>query len=146
MLIMLSTVLRQLRRQPQFPIKSHLKDKITTSLHRGAELIYREGLLRKGVGLCHGTAGSIYALLSVSDVLDFSSNSPYFTQAVHLAYLATSYEELTSGGNMKTPDHPWSLYEGLAGMCCAWGEILSRLESSHARKSSGMPGFDDLSE
>ncbi len=32
---------------------------------RGAEAIWERGLLTKGCGLCHGSAGSGYALLSV---------------------------------------------------------------------------------
>jgi Lanthionine synthetase C-like protein len=117
--------------------------------------VYRHGLLRKGVGICHGVAGSVYALLAVSDILDHHSTNPakpdqtpskkYLLRAVHLAHLATSHETLTANGEMATPDRPWSLYEGTAGMCCAWAEVLLRLEGKRSLYR-GMPGFDDLHE
>lgn len=114
--------------------------------------MYRHGLLVKGVGICHGVAGSVYALLAVSHALDWSQNSgvanamtddntEYLRKAVDLARLASSYEKLASSGTMKLPDRPWSLYEGASGMCCAWGAVLCRMEG---RMSCGMPGFDDL--
>ncbi|KAJ7026147.1 hypothetical protein C8F04DRAFT_1126326 [Mycena alexandri] len=91
-----------------------------------------------------GVAGSVFALLAVSDVLDRvhtnknklshsdttqPSDEEYcLMRAVHLAHLAVGHEAV--------PDHPWSLYEGLAGMCCAWAEQGLKCDRS------GMPGFD----
>jgi len=130
-LILLSTLLR---RAPSIggdmKLSSALRDDIISSIERGAALVYSHGFLRKGVGLCHGVAGSIFALLAVSDTLP--SNLNYFRQAVHLAHLATGYNELTRRGKMRTPDRKWSLYEGTAGMCCAWGEVLRRMEDGKA--------------
>jgi Lanthionine synthetase C-like protein len=158
MLILLCTVLR-MGASTTFasttPLTASLRDKIIVALHRGASLTYTTGLLRKGVGLCHGVAGSVYALLAVSDVLDreFHSdkgtNDTYLSKALHLAHLATSHAELTSKGRMRVPDRPWSLYEGMAGMCCAWADVLCRFEASEEsgpvrRTGRGMPGFDDL--
>jgi hypothetical protein len=132
-----------------------VQEKVIESLRLGGRLVYRHGLLRKGVGICHGVAGSVYALLAVSDILDHHSTKPtkpdqilnkkYLLRAVHLAHLATSYESLTANGEMTTPDRPSSLYEGMAGMCCAWGEVLLRLEGKRSLYR-GMPGFDDLRE
>ncbi|KAF9451544.1 hypothetical protein P691DRAFT_723760 [Macrolepiota fuliginosa MF-IS2] len=165
MLILLSTILRM---SVTPGITTGLTDKqqerFVVSLQRGCALVYMRGVLRKGVGLCHGIAGSIYALLAASDVLDEPCNvntqpppesaqvstplghfGPYFTQAGHLAHSATHASSLTEKGEMKTPDHPWSLYEGMAGMCCAWEEILYRMSKwGKCLLSSGMPGYDDL--
>jgi len=67
----------------------------------------------------------------------------YFVRAVHLAHLAPREEE--GRGEMGVPDRPWSLYEGRAGMCCAWGEVVGRLDLGEGRgKGRGFPGFDDL--
>lgn len=148
-LLMLSTLLRLTRqKKTQIPLNEEFEKRIISAIHRGADLTYRHGLLRKGIGLCHGAAGSVFALLAVSDVLDIPSESvhqkPYLTEAVHLAYNAVFYESLTSRGEMREPDKPWSLYEGAAGMCVAWGEIIYRLQSGRPRACSGMPGFDDL--
>ncbi|RPD65168.1 hypothetical protein L226DRAFT_456313 [Lentinus tigrinus ALCF2SS1-7] len=86
----------------------------------------------------------------------------WLQRAVHLADLATGYQKLTLDGKMKTPDHPYSLYEGVAGMCCAWSEVMMRLGdgpgtgggngngngNGNASWSTalrrGMPGYDDI--
>ncbi|KAK0473355.1 lanthionine synthetase C-like protein [Armillaria novae-zelandiae] len=163
--ILLSTLLKLSSQRPQeFPVPDRLIDKAVASIRKGASLVYRHGFLRKGIGLCHGVGGSIYALLSVSDTLalmpedsDRRHNSIYYFQrAVHLAYLATSYEKLTNSGKMGVPDRPGSLYEGLAGMCCAWSEIARRIAAMDVEGESGednlrplshvhgFPGYDDL--
>lgn len=165
MLFLLSTILR-LSVTPGVTtgLTDRQKDRFVVALQRGCAVVYIRGLRSKGVGLCHGTAGSVYALLAASDVLDepcgvnppsssesspeatppHSPGRPYFTQALHLAHLATYVSSLVRKGEMTTPDHPWSLYEGVAGMCCAWGEVLYRLNSSKCLSCSGMPGYDDL--
>ena len=92
-------------------------------------------------------AGSVYSLISASNALDSSRDTPYLKKAVHLAQLASMAGELVKNGEMSTPDRPWSLYEGLSGMCCAWAEILDcvgRVLENRVRKASGMPGYDDL--
>ncbi|KAF8641391.1 hypothetical protein AX16_010010 [Volvariella volvacea WC 439] len=142
-------------------------NRLSQSIQRAASLVYTHGFLRKGVGLCHGVGGSVFSLLAVSDALDpknLRSHSPrpagaptYLEMATHLAFLGTHYRTLTQRGEMRTPDHPWSLYEGAAGMCCAWGEILRRISLSVWREEDravlvacsgcvvgGMPGFADL--
>jgi hypothetical protein len=140
-----------------------LLGKVIASVQAGAGLVYRHGLLSKGVGLCHGVGGSVFALLAVSDVLDpartkktktsksnetqlSTEENYYLVRAVHLAQLAANHEALTARGEMSVPDHPWSLYEGMAGMCCAWAEVLRRLTLKQGRPCdrSGMPGFDDI--
>lgn len=109
--------------------------------------MYERGLLRKGVGLCHGVAGSVYALLAVSDILErpAQDGKEWLMRAAHLALLAASYRALEEKGEMRTPDRPYSLYEGVAGMCCAWAEVLARLTKQHGEfEPHGMPGYDDL--
>ncbi|KAJ7621113.1 hypothetical protein FB45DRAFT_134767 [Roridomyces roridus] len=129
-----------------------LMGKLIASVQAGATLVYHHGFLTKGIGLCHGAAGSVFALLAVSDVLDRSpkekkmidQDNYYLHRAVHLAQLATRHKALTQRGEMRLPDHPWSLYEGSAGMCCAWAEVLRRSGKNVRFERSGMPGFDDL--
>lgn len=189
-LILFSTLLRRFH-QPPLPSTSSQSEPTSTltippplisalkkSLLQGADLVYTHGLLRKGVGLCHGISGSIYALLSVSDTLaDHNTKGKAnpegsraltidnrLLQAIHLAQMATSYESLTyDKGEMYVPDRPYSLYEGVAGMCCAWVEIVKRVDGIlsmcadepgdgsaggggrwRRKGGSGMPGYDDL--
>ena len=111
--------------------------RIKEALAKAADITYRQGLLRKGVGLCHGVSGNVFALLAAADVLDDRDGNE--ERALHLASLATQWEVYTHSGKMRLPDAPWSLYEGLAGMCCAWKAVLDR-----RRERIGMPGYDDL--
>jgi hypothetical protein len=150
-MIFLSTLLR---RAPFISgptkLSTLLRGKVIASLTRAADLVFARGFLRKGVGLCHGVAGSVFALLAAHDALSTittDDHDVHFRRAVKLAHLATDYSTLTRRGEMRTPDRRWSLYEGTAGMCCAWGEILQRMGSGGRRRSAcgcGMPGFDDL--
>ncbi|KDR70228.1 hypothetical protein GALMADRAFT_144897 [Galerina marginata CBS 339.88] len=144
-IILLSTALRVLHGYEGMISTEGLEDKLSHSLRLSADLVYKNGLPHKGVGLCHGASGSVYALLAVSDALDTPTDRHFFSKAAHLAFLATSHEDMTASGEMTVPDRPWSLYEGLAGMCCAWAEILCRLDFNGPRHSvSGFPGYNDL--
>lgn len=142
-LIMLSTCMKK----ESTWLDSDQRDLITVALRRGAALTYGRGFLRKGVGLCHGVAGSIYALLAASDVLDTEEEHVNLFRAAHLAQLAIPYREMTTRGELRLPDRPLSLYEGVAGMCCALGELIERLRAVGSKvrpRARGMPGFDDL--
>ncbi|KZT64152.1 hypothetical protein DAEQUDRAFT_733009 [Daedalea quercina L-15889] len=146
-LILLSMFLNRTAQSSSLAIPSSLRDRIIAAMQRGGELVYTHGLLRKGVGLCHGVAGSVYALLSLSDALDSGENTYWLSRAVHLAHLAADYSTLERKGEMRVPDEPYSLYEGVAGMCCAWAEVLGRLgvpSRGAEKRKSGMPGYDDL--
>ncbi|KAG6877626.1 hypothetical protein C0993_005538 [Termitomyces sp. T159_Od127] len=130
-----------------------LLKKVNSAIRKGARIVYHHGLLTKGVGVCHGVAGSVYALLAASRVLDAHTThngplipltdetSKQLRRAVHLAVLAADFEKLTKNGEMRNPDRPWSLYEGSAGMCCAWADVLRSLTGHDI---GGVPGFDDL--
>ncbi|KAI0788913.1 hypothetical protein BC629DRAFT_1440115 [Irpex lacteus] len=134
-LILFSKLLRQ-EDSYGLDLPESLCDSMRDALLRGADLVYERGLLRKGVGLCHGIAGSVYTLLAVSDVLDeqpsaslsthpdsrpkrarsrshrtthggFDATQRYwFSRAFHLAHLATSYRKITQRGEMRSPDRP----------------------------------------
>ncbi|KAF7419504.1 hypothetical protein PC9H_002095 [Pleurotus ostreatus] len=164
--LMLCTLVHRATYAPQILFLSHAQfASILSGISKGASLIYRHGLLRKGVGLCHGVAGSVYALIAVACAVEHynlggaegpPAHSPveYLARAVHLAHLATRYVELTAEGRMAAPDRPWSLYEGSAGICCAWGSLLTLLDQCKRSEStlfkhgyetrSGFPGFDDI--
>jgi hypothetical protein len=79
------------------------------------KVIWPRGLLRKGVGLCHGIAGNAYALLMLSQHDSSSSSSgdaSFLTMAQSFAVFAEEHlNELKD-----VADRPYSLYEGLAGL------------------------------
>ncbi|KAJ8488071.1 hypothetical protein ONZ51_g3790 [Trametes cubensis] len=194
-LIFFSALLRRAAQSPETcPLSPTLRETIVATMKRAGELVYTRGFLRKGVGLCHGVGGSVYALLAVSEVLDsplpthttpashphslshslslhhkdtsatvdaheLLQHKPWLMRAVHLADLATGYQAMTQKGQMAVPERPYSLYEGVAGMCCAWAEVLMRLPSGVNGSGNGsgangngekwqgrggMPGFDDI--
>ncbi|TFK16901.1 hypothetical protein FA15DRAFT_676461, partial [Coprinopsis marcescibilis] len=130
--ILLSTMIRlQSTESSYFKLDDDLQAQLRTSIQRGADVIYERGLLRKGLGLCHGVAGSVYALLSASWILDQdAANTPHFKKAIHLANLATQVDKFVQDGATKVPERPWSLYEGMS--------------SQGSRTGSSMPGYDDL--
>ncbi|KAI0353316.1 hypothetical protein OH77DRAFT_619046 [Trametes cingulata] len=164
-LMLFSALLRRAALSPNAcPLSESQRVSIVAAMQRAGELVYTRGLLRKGIGLCHGVSGSVYALLAVSDALDPHASHPHSAQefhgeywllrAAHLAELATGYQGMTQRGEMKVPDRPYSLYEGIAGMCCAWAEVLMRLPNGghsgsgngngNGNGRGGMPGYDDI--
>lgn len=161
-LILLATVLKLAHRHNNpLPVDDRMKASIASALHRGANLVYRHGFLRKGLGLCHGIAGSVYALLAVADVSNevhtrlsesqAAQGLDYLGAAVHMSTLVAHVDEFVANGEMRIPDRPWSLYEGRAGMCCALAEVLHRTQTEMSgetvRDASnlwGMPGHSDL--
>jgi Lanthionine synthetase C-like protein len=81
------------------------------------DVVWPRGLLRKGVGLCHGIAGNAYSLLELGRY-----DSQYVRKAEYFAGFALEHlPELES-----VPDRPYSLYEGLAGL----GVLILDLVSS----------------
>ena len=83
----------------------------------GTKVIWPRGLLRKGVGLCHGITGNAYSLLAlgrphkrIKD--DDEGNMVWMRQACH--YAAFSLEKWTSLESV--PDNPYSVFEGAGGL------------------------------
>lgn len=76
------------------------------------DLIWQSGLLRKGPGICHGIGGNGYAhLLLYRLTLD----PKYLYRANKFAEFLTT-DEFKIGA--RTPDSPYSLFEGLGGTVC----------------------------
>ncbi|CAH1782538.1 unnamed protein product [Owenia fusiformis] len=82
------------------------------------ELTWGQGLLKKGPGICHGVAGSGYVFLLLYRL---TNNPVYRYRAERFAeFMQTS--KFKSGA--RTPDSPYSLYEGLAGTMCFYTDLL----------------------
>lgn len=76
---------------------------------RCGELTWQAGLLKKGPGICHGVAGSGYVFLLLYRL---TNDSKYLHRAQCFAEFMFS-PEFQNGA--RTPDSPFSLYEGWAG-------------------------------
>lgn len=72
------------------------------------EVVWQRGLLKKGYGICHGVAGNAYTFLSLYQQ----------TKDVKHLYRACKFADwcLDFGSHQtRSPDRPYSLFEGLAG-------------------------------
>ncbi|CAG2168760.1 unnamed protein product, partial [Oppiella nova] len=93
----------------------------------GGEHVWEKGLLVKGYGLCHGTAGNGYAFLRLYQL---TGEEKYVFRAVKFGQWCCAYGE---HGCLK-PDHPLSMFEGLAGTLYYLTDLL-------LPKNSRFPGY-----
>ncbi|BES87987.1 unnamed protein product [Nesidiocoris tenuis] len=92
------------------------------------DVVWDRGLLRKGYSLCHGVCGNAYSFLAL-----FKR-----TKSVEQLYRAAAYFNWTlsySKHEGHTPDHPFSLFEGQAG-------ILYYLVEMFDPKTAAFPCFE----
>lgn len=100
-------------------------------------VIWPRGLLKKGVGLCHGISGNGYSLLCLAagaagaatrnqGLVEESSSLKWKGRAMQYAKFAMDhFQELES-----IPDRPYSLYEGACGLCAFLLDCASYFEDS----------------
>lgn len=96
-----------------FKDKKYLK-----SCEKMGDLIWKNGLLKKGPGICHGIAGNGYAFLLLHRL---TQNPKYLYRGVNFAKFMQDEEFCKRA---RTPDYPFSLYEGVAGTACFLGDLL----------------------
>jgi len=89
---------------------------LTTAAELG-DVVWRRGLLTKGVGLCHGISGNGYALLALYRA---TGRAQWLHRAQQfLLFALDNLSELRG-----VPDHPHSLFEGLMGLVCFGVDVL----------------------
>ncbi|KAF2983978.1 hypothetical protein EK904_005337 [Melospiza melodia maxima] len=86
-----------------FKEDKYLKDAMDCS-----DVIWQRGLLRKGYGICHGTAGNGYSFLSLYNL---TQDRKYLYRACKFAEWCLEY----GAHGCRIPDRPYSLFEGMAG-------------------------------
>lgn len=118
----------------------------------GGEAVWKHGLLSKGGGLCHGIAGNALPLIMLYDPLH-NSNSSLLSYG--LAMLMEAQQTLpfstpeadsqttTDKRIYRMPDHPYSLFEGLAGTVCAWSEACVVIAARLKVLANESAGIDD---
>ncbi|CAE7493454.1 LANCL2 [Symbiodinium pilosum] len=98
------------------------------------EVIWRRGLLStKGLGLCHGTPGNGFALLTI---YKRTEDEKWLNRALHFAVFACDHQR----DLVAQADRPHSLFEGLAGAACFWGSVLRAATRDTA--TAGFPCYD----
>ncbi|XP_062865706.1 glutathione S-transferase LANCL1-like [Trichomycterus rosablanca] len=81
------------------------------------EVIWHRGLLKKGYGLCHGAAGNAYAFLALYRL---TQEPRHLYRACMFADWCMNYGK----HGCRTPDTPFSLFEGMAGTIYFLADLL----------------------
>lgn len=82
------------------------------------DLVWKRGILRKGPGICHGVAGNGYVFLLLYRLTE---DKKHLYRALKFAdYMF--FEEFRR--EARTPDNPYSLFEGFAGTACYLADLL----------------------
>lgn len=90
------------------------------------EIVWNRGLLRR-VGICHGISGNAYVFLALYRL---TGERKYLYRAKAFAsFLLDKACALISSGQMHGGDHPYSLFEGLAGTAYLWFDMVRPLEA-----------------
>lgn len=103
-------------------IKSYLifrDERYLYAARKCVELVWQKGLLYKGPGICHGVAGNGYVFLVMYRL---TGEPVYLYRAGRFMEFLTNDEFLQKA---RTPDRPFSLYEGLAGTVCYLIDLLN---------------------
>eukprot|EP00892_Ulva_mutabilis_P007654 jgi/Ulvmu1/5260/UM022_0054.1 len=97
-------------------------------MQRSLSVVWQRGLLKKGIGLCHGIPGNGYAFLAAHRT---TAGPQFYEQALSFGIFAVQVKQEL----LMIPDRPMSMFEGLAGAICFWADLLSP-ELAH------FPGFE----
>lgn len=90
-----------------------------------ADLIWHRGLLVKGPGICHGIGGGGLAFLLLYRL---TNDTKYLYRAAKFAdFLTTGQFKMDA----RTPDSPFSLFEGLAGTVCFIVDLIEPAQSEY---------------
>lgn len=98
-------------------LRTH-NEKYLKSADAALNLIWEKGILMKGPGLCHGAAGSGYAFLLFHRL---TNEQRYLDCALCIAKTFCSRD---FRGKARTPDRPYSLFEGISGALCFICDLL----------------------
>uniref|UniRef100_A0A8C6U1F3 Glutathione S-transferase LANCL1 n=1 Tax=Neogobius melanostomus TaxID=47308 RepID=A0A8C6U1F3_9GOBI len=86
------------------------------------EVVWRYGLLKKGYGLCHGAAGNAYTFLTL---YRHTQDPKHLFRACMFADWCMNYGR----HGCRTPDTPFSLFEGMAGTIYFLADFLQPMRA-----------------
>ena len=120
--------------------KVYGEERYQRSLKLALKTIWERGILKKGFGLCHGTAGNAHTFLMM---YRYTGSEEYYYNALKMAEFAWSDEARQEVETYWDPqrrrmgmaDFPYSLMEGLAGTICFHCDLLHPEEAA-------FPGYD----
>ncbi|KPI38814.1 LanC-like protein 1 [Cyphellophora attinorum] len=132
-------MLASARRNKEFRSK-HWKPLWNEAFAIGSHRVWAEGLISKGAGICHGIAGNALPWLMwvEIDVDEGWSTAPHLERA--LAFLKECMNTKPFSEDLedkyRMPDHPYSLFEGLAGTVLVWMEAVRILDKMLSKAAS----------
>ena len=88
-----------------------------------ADVIWTRGLLKKGYGLCHGISGNAYAFLAMYQE---TGDEEYLKKAKRFCNFVCDYGK----HQCRTPDRPFSLFEGMSGTVYFLDDMEKNLEDA----------------
>ncbi len=97
---------------------------------RAGECIWQRGLLRKGVGLCHGIGGNGLVLLHLYQA---TGEEIWLTRGSVFARFAMRHCTVKQSALVVEPDDPWGLVNGIGGLVCLLAALKHVL--SHPREA-----------
>lgn len=120
---------------------------------RAVRAVWDQGLVQKGLGICHGVTGNAWPMLLLSlertsSSVRSSASNDQLSRALAFLLHATELPPLSTSSRLgyRTPDRPFSLFEGFAGAVCAWADACAviqnrRLSGSRTSPVLGFPGM-----
>ncbi|KAM3396091.1 lanC-like protein GCR2 [Capsicum galapagoense] len=90
------------------------------------EVVWKRGLLKR-IGICHGLSGNAYVFLSLYRLT--GKEEYLYKSKAFASFLHDRAHTFISEGIMHKGDHPFSLFEGIAGMAHLFLDILEPSES-----------------
>jgi hypothetical protein len=105
---------------------------------KASDKVWAEGLLRKGIGVCHGVTGNAWPLLLLHSAARSTNQRQHdtgreFSRALAFLVHSTDLPPLELHGPSpapyREPDAPYSLFEGLAGAVCAWADACAAIQA-----------------
>eukprot|EP01124_Arcella_intermedia_P011524 TRINITY_DN1791_c0_g1_i4.p1 TRINITY_DN1791_c0_g1~~TRINITY_DN1791_c0_g1_i4.p1 ORF type:complete len:543 (-),score=96.58 TRINITY_DN1791_c0_g1_i4:30-1658(-) len=110
------------------------KEAYLNSAARAADHVWTEGILTKGLMLCHGVSGNTYMFLFMYEK---TKDPKYLYRAIKFQEFALNTPVMVDPSIMRVPDpSPYMFFDGsYSGAVVLWSDMLTG-------KSYHMPGFD----
>lgn len=106
-----------------------------------AEVVWERGLLKKGLGLCHGIAGNAYVFLRLYDATGDRTQLDRAFAFLHFGLAGPHRRQLA-----EQPDVPDSLANGRAGCACAVADCMRFLSEAAGARAAGASASSSSSD
>ena len=109
------------------------------ALGHASQRVWEEGLLSKGGGVCHGIAGNAFPWITFASAAGSGEKDADVCLGFALPMLLHARETRPFRENeqFRMPDHPYSLFEGLAGTALVWAYACGVIEEQIEFRRTG---------